>query len=182
MNERPPERPRRARTLAELDAAFADVQWSDDTPLTDEEKAALRERLNSRRPGETLNLSPRERSARWELGIIRPRETVVDMYNQVQAEYRAPRMNPTGTEMGQGVIDAIEWCTGVTSHAPITGERSVQWPPSTEQMSGEEEAAADVAEGRRPHGRGRSYAVGVEHTIRWLLARTAQRPWGRIHD
>jgi hypothetical protein len=28
----------------------------------------------------------------------------------------------------------------------------------------------------------RSFAAGVEHTIMWLLARTTQRPWGRLYD
>lgn len=172
----------RNMSVEERKALAATLPKPDKTPLTAEEKAVLRERLNNRRPGERLNLSFREKAARWELGIIRSREAVVEMYQQVQAEYRELRMAPDSTEMGAGVLAAIEWCTGVTQQAPVTGEASQQFPPSTEEMSREEEVASEIAEGGRQHRRSRSFAVGVEHTIRWLLARTTQRPWGRLYD
>src|SRR5262245_3436610 len=140
-NDPRPRRSAQTMSLEELDAAFADAPVSDRTPLTAEEKTALRARLDSRRTGEKLHATHRERAARWEPAIIRPSETVVDLYTQVQQEYRTERMSPTSTEMGQGVIDAIEWCTGAREHAPITEAAAETFPPPTGQMSAEEEAA-----------------------------------------
>jgi hypothetical protein len=144
--------------------------------------AALRDRINSRRRGEKLGLTYRERAALWKMGIIRPGRDVVAMYKQVKAEHLEMRMTSISTEMGKGILAAIEWCTGVTPTAPISGQLAEENPPSTPQMSGEEEAASEVAEGRRAHARSRHFAVGVEHTIMWLLARTDQRPWGKLYD
>ncbi|WP_190859341.1 hypothetical protein [Actinomadura sp. RB99] len=73
-----------APSLAALKAEFADVPRPDTRPLTEAEKTALRDRLNSARPGETVKLTHREHTARTEMGIIRAREDVVSLYELVQ--------------------------------------------------------------------------------------------------
>ncbi|KAB2376966.1 hypothetical protein [Actinomadura montaniterrae] len=167
-----------APSLAALKAAFADAPRPDTRPLSEAEKTALRDRLNSARPGQTVKLTHREHTARTEMGIIRTREDVVSLYELVQGEYRQPQASPVSAEFGAGILAAIEWATGVEAIGPITGEAAEQFPPSGAQLYHEQVAALDVAERRRQHARGQNFAVGVEHTLMWLTARTTERPWG----
>ncbi|MFI0487496.1 hypothetical protein [Actinomadura sp. 9N215] len=176
MNSGAENRPPVPCSLAELDAAFADAPRPDTTPLTDDETAALRERLDAQQPGETL--THRERAAWTEMGIIRTRNAVVSMYELVQAEYQQPTASPVSTQFGAGVLAAIEWATGVEPTGPITDEAADQFPPSGVQLYHEEVAALDVAERRRPHRHGQNFAVGVQHALMWLTARTSEPPWG----
>jgi hypothetical protein len=165
-------------TLAEWDALNADVEWPDRTPLTDAERADLRARLDAP-GGAALTLSLREREARWTMGIIRSREAVGQLYEQVQAERHELRVSETSRAFAAGIVDTLEWAAGRTRQAPVSGSLAEAHPPLVRELSREQVVAQDVAEGRRrsDRSRGRDYAVGVEHTIMWLLARTNQRPW-----
>jgi hypothetical protein len=167
-------------TLEELEALAAEHVWSDRTPLTAEEKEELRARLNAP-GGSKIKLTLREYEARSEMGLIRPREAIVAMYQQVRDEHGS-RTTHSGRQFGRGILRAIEFATGAKPQAPITGEHADAFPPSVSQLSREELAAADVAHGQRRHPEGMAFAAGVEHTIMWLLARTDQRPWGKIYD
>jgi hypothetical protein len=165
-------------SLAELDAAFADFAWPDRTPLNEAERADLRVRLDA--PGGAgLELSLREGEARWTMGIIRSPEAVAELHDQVQAERHELRVSETSRAFAAGIVDALEWATGQTRQAPISGTLAEERPPAVRELSREQVVAQDVAEGRRRFNRsgGRDYAVGVEHTVMWLLARTDQRPW-----
>lgn len=179
MSDRPPEdRPPRATSLEELDAAFAGVDWPDRTPLTDAERAALRARLDA--PGGAgLALTLREREARWSMGIIRSHQAVAELYDQVQRERHELRVSATSRALAAGIVETLEWATGQTLQAPVSGAPAEARPPAVRELSREQVIAQDVAGGRRPTDRsgGRDHAVGVEHTIMWLLARADQRPW-----
>jgi len=161
--------------LKEWQALDTGAQPPDTTPLTDEEKADLRRRLNAP-GGAALKLPYRERAARWEMGIIRWPEDVQAVHAQVQAKQDLPQMPRSSVEYGEGILAAIEWATGTLRTAPISGEPSEEIPPSARQMSREAGRATDIAEGRERHPRGRSYAVGVEHTLMWLMAREDDPP------
>jgi hypothetical protein len=167
-------------SLDELEADYLEnfPPPSDNTPLTEDELADLRRRLNAP-GGARLQLTYRERAARWEVGIIRPREVVANLRQQVQRERDLLRVRQSSRAMADGVIDAIDFATGATPTAPITGRRAENQPPAVNELTRVQVLAQDIAEGREPDpsGHGRDYAVGVEHTIMWLLASTEQRPW-----
>lgn len=157
---------------------FGPIEWSDNTPLTDDERADLRKRLNE--PGGRRGLSYREREALWRMGIIRAGAAVVELYQEVKGSLDAPSTSPTGRLFGQGILAAIEFATGVQPLGPVTGEPAEENPPPVGQLSREEERAADIAAGHVRAPVSRDFATGVEHTIMWLLARTDTRPWGRL--
>jgi hypothetical protein len=165
-------------SLDEWDAMNADIEWPDLTPLNDQELAELRVRLNAP-GGSRLTLTARESAARWKMGIIRPPEAVVNLYDRVQRERDLARTRPSSQKMAAGITDTIDFATGRTQHAPITGHPAEQQPPAVNELTRVQVLAQDIAEGHHadPSGRGRDYAVGVEHTIMWLLASTEQRPW-----
>lgn len=166
-------------TLEELEADFlANYAPPDLTPLSEAELDDLRARLNAP-GGSRLKLTARERSARWRMGIIRPREVVTNLYQQVRRERNLLRVRPSSKAMAAGIIDAIEFATGASPTAPITGRPAENQPPAVNELTRVQVLAQDIAEGREPDpaDRGRDYAVGVEHTIMWLLASTDRRPW-----
>ncbi|SNS80108.1 hypothetical protein [Actinomadura mexicana] len=162
----------------EIADQFKDVEAPDSTPLSDQERAELRKRLNE--PGRQRGLTSREQAARWEMGIIRPGPAVEELYQEVKRSLDAPSTSPTSRLFGRGILAAIEFATGVQPTAPVSGEPAEENPPPVGQLSREEERAADIAAGHVRAQVSRDYATGVEHTIMWLLARTDTRPWGRL--
>ena len=170
------ERPYHLMPLAERRARNANLPRPDTTPLTDEEKADLRKRLNAP-GGAALKLPYRQRTARWEMGIIRWPEDVQAVYAKVQDDLREhPEMRQGSIEYCRGILAAIEWATGTLRTAPLSGEPSEEIPPSAGQMSRERVLGTDIAQGHERHPLGRDYAVGVEHTLMWLMARTDDPP------
>ncbi|MER6816444.1 hypothetical protein ABT299_44885 [Spirillospora sp. NPDC000708] len=163
----------------EIAEQFKDVKPPDNTPLSEQERAELRERLN--KPGGRHGLTYRERAARWEMGIIRPGPAVVELYQEVKSSLDAPSTSPTSRLFGRGILAAIEFATGVQPTGPVTGDPAEENPPSVRQLSREENRASDIAAGHVRAEVSRDFATGVEHTIMWLLARDDTRPWGRLH-
>lgn len=155
--------------LKEWQALDTGARLPDTTPLTNEERAELRRRLNAP-GGASLKLSYRERAARWEMGIIRWPEDVQAVYAKARDGLREGE-RPLGTvEYCRGIVAAVEWATGTLRTAPLSGEPSEEVPPPATQMSRERVLGTDIAQGHEQHPLGRSYAVGVEHTLLWLMA------------
>lgn len=168
------ERPAWLIPLDEWQAINADLPPSDTSPLTADELAKLRTRLNAP-GGARIKLSLREHTAYYEMGVIRFSERITALLDQVRREARADPRH--GLAYPRGIIDAVNWATGKRREAPITGDLSEGEAPQTVEIEREERAALEVLEGRRDSIHPRDYVTGVEATLMWLRAGCDDPPW-----
>jgi hypothetical protein len=178
----PPEENRvvRRRTYKEIIELNKTTDWGDRSPLTDQELAALLEKLNS--PTHKGGMSRRERIDRHRLGpIIRPREIVDELLAEVELDRTNIKYAPSTQRFGAGVVAGLRWATGREAQSPITGKTTAAMPPTYREVYGECADATRISEGRAVDvtGMGRDYATGVEIALMWLMGDTAERPWGR---
>lgn len=171
------ERPAWTLTVEEIRELNQRTQWADASPLSDHELQALRRRLNE--PDNEGRMSARERSSRHRLGaIIRPREAVDELLDEVTAAWSDIRYSPSTQRFRAGVEAGLRWATGRAQPSPLKGVSGSR-PPSYREVYAERSQATRISEGEAAPGADRDYATGVEHSLMWLMGETAERPWGR---
>lgn len=171
-------RPRWTWTLAqqaEYDIEHPPLHSRND-PLTDEEVAELRRRLDGP-GGHRLGLSLRERTARRRQlpAVIRTTERVQQLQRQVNRESVDSRAG--GRAYAEGILAAIAWAGGHRPDGPVTGKLADDVPPTYAAIREEQVAACEVQERTRSSRHAMDYVTGVEATLGWLIALTDEPPW-----
>ncbi|MBG0826153.1 hypothetical protein HS048_36415 [Planomonospora sp. ID91781] len=143
----------------------------DMTPLTPQEREELRRRLDAP-GGARKGLTAREQEARSRMGIIRSPQRIAEVETVAHAQM-------TDGPYRRGILDAIAWATGRRPRAPLSDRQSDNRLPSAQEMWREAILGEEIAYGRHELRRSqehRSYGVGVEATLLWLIARSDEPP------
>ena len=136
-------------------------------PLTEAERAELRNRLLAEGVGSGNHLSLPEQMAYFGMGILRPDSDVDLLAHQARREAAS---RPEGPAYAQGILDAITWARGRWP-GPMSGIERVG-RPRIQEFEREEHLARSTL--RQEAG---GYAAGVEATLMWLRAARAAPPW-----